>query len=551
MRLLVALGVLALAAPALAQEGGDERAKAVYDRWCAGCHGVDGAGDGVGARTMLPPPRDFTRGDYQIRTTASGDLPTDEDILRIIDEGMPGTAMPGWKDRLSRDDREALVEYLKSFAPFFDADDPPEPVEIGDPPDVTEEGLAEGREFYEKIECFKCHGDAGRGDGSSAPTLEDDAGRPVRARDLTKNWLFDGGGSVEEIYTRLLTGLNGTPMPANADLLDADFMTRDQLWRVAQYVRSLSPEEPPTVREVVRAPRVETMPGGADDEAWDEIERFYVPLVAQIIEKPRWFEPMVNGVWVQAAHDGETVALRLVWHDPSESPDPDWLEWQVKVAQFLASDETDPVPGGATEGDAPVADSIAPSPAATELLPDAFAVQFPRTIPEGMERPYFLMGTEGDPVYLWRWESETGIMESLARGLARFEPLADAGEELDGEATYADGAWTLMLRRRLAAGEVDNRLAFEAGRAIPMALYAWDGSNGEGGAKGALSSWYFLWLDPPASSTTWIAPLVAMTLTGVLGLFVVAQAQRRRRENGAHESDDESPHHPTQEGGER
>jgi hypothetical protein len=50
---------------------------------------------------MLPRPRNFTTGRYQIRSTPSGALPTDEDILAVILDGMPGTAMPGWRDRFS------------------------------------------------------------------------------------------------------------------------------------------------------------------------------------------------------------------------------------------------------------------------------------------------------------------------------------------------------------------------------------------------------------------------------------------------------------------
>ena len=65
----------------------------VYGKWCAGCHGDNGAGDGAGARHMIPPPRDFTVGLYQIRSTASGELPTDADLLRSIDEGLFCTAM--------------------------------------------------------------------------------------------------------------------------------------------------------------------------------------------------------------------------------------------------------------------------------------------------------------------------------------------------------------------------------------------------------------------------------------------------------------------------
>jgi len=538
---LVLVALLGTGVPALAQDA--DRARVVYDRWCAGCHGVDGKGEGYGAPTMLPRPRDFTRGDYQIRTTASGALPTDDDILRIIDDGMPGTAMPGWKERLSREDRQALVGYLKSFAPFFERDDPPEPIEIGEPPGESEEGLAVGREFYEKIECHKCHGMAGRGDGSSAPTLEDDTGRPVRSRDLTKNWLFDGGGSVEAIYARLLTGLNGTPMPANADLIESGFMTEEDLWRVAQYVRSLAPEKTPRAREVVRATRVEELPGGPDDGAWEAVERFYVPLVAQIIEKPRWFEPTVNGVWAQAVHDGGTVAMRLSWSDPSESPDPAWLEWQEKVARFMAVDDEASEVGEVSGED--VADTALP------LLPDAFAVQFPPVIPEGMKRPYFLMGSEGDPVYLWRWSSEGGVEEAVGRGLARIGPLSGGGEALDGEAAFVDGQWRLVLRRGFDDGDVENRLGFEVGRAIPIALYAWDGSNGEEGTKGAISSWYFLWLDPPASNATWIAPLVVMLLTAGLGVVVVTRAQRRHREDGETNGTNgvRSMGNPTREGG--
>src|SRR5215208_2381058 len=93
--------------------------KAVYDEWCAGCHGVDGKGDGPAADRMLPQPRDFTRGVFQIRTTASGELPTDADLQRVIDEGMPGTAMPGWKSHLTGRERSDVLAYIKTFSTFF------------------------------------------------------------------------------------------------------------------------------------------------------------------------------------------------------------------------------------------------------------------------------------------------------------------------------------------------------------------------------------------------------------------------------------------------
>ena len=142
------LAVLIAAASALpvgglSAQNGDDLGRVTYDRWCAGCHGVDGAGEGDAAGYMLPRPRDFTQALYQIRTTASGELPTDEDILNIIDVGMPGTTMPGWEELLSGDEKDALVQYLKTFSRFFSPDEVPQPLDFGSAPRVNDEVLAE------------------------------------------------------------------------------------------------------------------------------------------------------------------------------------------------------------------------------------------------------------------------------------------------------------------------------------------------------------------------------------------------------------------------
>lgn len=529
--LLVLVALCSVVTSAAAQEA--SAGKEPYDRWCAGCHGVEGNGAGPAAGTMLPRPRDFTSGLYQIRSTASGALPTDEDLAHVIDQGMPGTAMPGWRDNLSADDRSAVIEYIKSFSSFFERQqDPLEPVDIGDAPDASEEAIAEGREFYEKIECWKCHGAAGRGNGPSAPTLEDDQGFAVRAADLSENWNFNGGGTTEDIMRRLMVGLNGTPMPSFADLIDAEFMTREQLWHVAQYVRSLSPEEAPAVREVVRAARlVGEVPTTVDDPAWEEAERYYIPLVGQIIAKPRWFAPTVDEVWVQALHNDREIAIRFVWHDPSKSPDPEWDEWTARVGRTI-----DPEPGSpdsSAQAGAAVADSMVPAVGGPGNLPDMLAIQFPTRVPEGMERPYFLMGDDREPVYLWLWSSDgSGVQEAVGRGLGVMEPMT-ATLAPAAAATYDEGEWSLVIVRPLASGEVEHRLAFETGRPIPIALFAWDGSNGESDTQGSISTWYFLHLDRPTSPTVYIAPLLATLLTATLGVVVVVRAQRRARGGGS------------------
>jgi len=487
--------------------------KKVYVKWCAGCHGDGGAGDGTAAAHMLPRPRNFTGAIYKIRTTASGQLPTDADLMRAIDEGLPGSAMPAWKGRLSDAERRDVAAYIKTFSSFFA--DTSQHVALlkfsGEPSGGTgATALRTGRQFYDSIGCRKCHGDQGRGDGPSAPTLKDDAGFPIFAADLHQSWRFRGGGSAADIYRRLRTGLDGTPMPSFSDLIDQKFLTDEQLWRLAQYVRSLSPPEPPEVRDVIHAPQIAgTVPVSPDDSVWRRVSRNWFPLVGQVIRKARWFAPAVTGVWVQAVHDGHTLALRVSWDDRTQSPDSAWLGFEQRVLETVAGDDSGPPPPKA------------------EPWPDQLAVQFPRHLPQGMERPYFLMGSETDPVYQWRWTSRPRrSVAGLARGIERFDTLPEAPA---GQASFDHGEWRLVFTRALATPDTANEVQLEAGRAIPVAFFGWDGSSGEHGSRMAVSTWYFLALDRPTPPGVFISPVLAMLVTLGLGLVVVRRAQRRGR----------------------
>ena len=484
--------------------------KQIYTKWCAGCHGDNGAGDGPAAKHMIPPPRDFTGAVYQIRSTPSSQLPTDADLLRSIDEGLFGTAMPGWKSRLSDRQRRDVLAYIKTFSTFFaDTTQRPQPIKFGNAPGGGSgaEALKVGRQFYDSIGCRKCHGDLGRGDGPSAPTLKDDAQHPIFAANLHENWRFNGGGTVEDIYRRLRTGLDGTPMPSFGDLIENKFLTDEQLWRVAQYVRSLSPKDAPVVRDVVHAPLTKSLPHAPDDSTWTAVAVYWFPLVGQIIHKARWFSPAVTGVWVKAVHTSDSIALRVVWDDRSQSPDTSWLAHVGRVFATLQSDDSTP------EQPAP--------------WPDQLIVQFPVSIPTGMERPYFLMGSSGAPVYQWRWSSiaRTAPVAGLARGIDRFEPLSSGGPA--AQAVYDHGQWRVVFTRALASTDTASQLPFRTGRAIPVAFFASDGSNGEHGSRMAVSTWYFLALDEPVPARVFISPVLAMVLTLGLGMLVVWRAQQK------------------------
>src|SRR5262249_49399270 len=69
--------------------------------------------------------------------------------------------------------------------------------------------------------------------------LKDTDGRPIAARDFTTG-VYRAGGEPRDLYYRIATGLDGTPMPAYGDVLSpAD------AWDVVAYVRSLAAPHPP------------------------------------------------------------------------------------------------------------------------------------------------------------------------------------------------------------------------------------------------------------------------------------------------------------------
>ncbi len=226
----------------------------VYARRCVGCHGVEGDGNGPAATFhYIVRPRDFTFGAYKFRDTPSGSLPTDGDLLRVINRGVRGTGMPSWH-MLTQTDRLAVMQYIKYELAvdrsdpdfpwaFFVEEEPAPPIWIGTPPEPSQALIEQGSEVWQFAECWECHGDEGRGDGPRADELDDDFGFPILPADLTKG-NFKSGPGVEDIFRSITTGLDGTPMPSHEDALDAQ-----ERWAVAYFVLSLSAFRDPLTGE--------------------------------------------------------------------------------------------------------------------------------------------------------------------------------------------------------------------------------------------------------------------------------------------------------------
>jgi len=211
----VLVGV-ALTTPAWSADtepGSPERGEQVYRRACALCHGHTGRGDGVAARYLSPQPRDFTSGYFRFRSTTSRG-PTDADLYEIISRGIPRSQMPAWENLLSERDRRDVVAFVKTLSDVFESTGTA--LVIPPDPGATAESLAEGQHVYMLMQCFKCHGSSGRGDGPSSKTLLTAQGESIKPFDFTVGH-YKWGRDGQSIFRTFEAGLNGTPMPSYAD----------------------------------------------------------------------------------------------------------------------------------------------------------------------------------------------------------------------------------------------------------------------------------------------------------------------------------------------
>jgi cytochrome c oxidase cbb3-type subunit 2 len=236
--LLMASGVAPLAAQQTrvgGLTGHAEAGKEHYRRYCIGCHGPDGDGNGENAQWIDPKPRDFTAAVFKCRSTPTGTLPTDEDLFRSVTRGFVTTNMPSWRP-LTRQARVDLVAYIKTFSSRWKAQSAGTPISVPAETPANVESILRGRELFQKMECWKCHGPAGHGDGPSASTLTDSKDNPIRPYNFASGSRFKCGETNEDLYRIFMTGVDGTPMPSFADNIQPQ-----DAWDLVHFLRTMQP----------------------------------------------------------------------------------------------------------------------------------------------------------------------------------------------------------------------------------------------------------------------------------------------------------------------
>ena len=256
------------------------KGKQIYAEYCMACHGVDGDGNGVAAKGLQTPPRNFTLGIIKFGDVAAGELPHDEAVYKTLKHGLNGTAMLEWD--LKEEQMNAVWQYIKTFAPDTWIGKDKELGEqlnknLKDPFTVArrEQAIEIGKKVYHlEASCQACHmgyvtlaefdkmsreetGDgveeidetfyqlkvqpSEHGYGTAPPDFTYDSLRSVR------------GTNIEDLYLRIAAGVAGTTMPAWKDSFEEDY----KLWALAYYVQSLmklkdTPERKEFVTKFIR-----------------------------------------------------------------------------------------------------------------------------------------------------------------------------------------------------------------------------------------------------------------------------------------------------------
>ena len=241
--------------------------KQLYYRYCWGCHGFRGDGNGENGPYLNILPRNFVAASFKCRSTPTGTLPLDQDLYNSLVRGLNNSNMPSWIT-LTSQNRADLIAFVKTFSPRWQTEKPGDPINVPAEPALTLNSIKHGQELFQKLECWKCHGQEGRGDGPSASTLTDSNDQPIRPYNFAAGSRFKCGVTNSDLYKIFLTGVDGTPMPSFGDVVKPE-----EAWDLVHYLRTLqvnkkSPElalwiSTPEGAAIVSAQRITGTPTGS------------------------------------------------------------------------------------------------------------------------------------------------------------------------------------------------------------------------------------------------------------------------------------------------
>jgi DMSO reductase family type II enzyme heme b subunit len=496
--------------------------KDLFGNYCAQCHGEKGDGNGPAARFLYPRPRNFGEAKFRIVTTANN-MPSDQDLLHVVNRGMPGSAMFSFA-HLSEDAKTALVAYVRQLekdllferakadaGPGTDvaelSRDVDQVIQPGEPLSVLAEVLspgpesvARGTQLFVSEGCVSCHGKTGKGDG--VQEQKDSSGMPTHPRDFTRG-IFKGGREPQQIYARIALGMPGSPMPASPKL------QAQQIADLANFILSLS--DPATQAKVEQTRKqvavkksTTTLVDSISEAEWDA-----APSTPIVVSPLWWRNDAEPDLRVQALHDGKTLAVRLRWKDASrdDSPiRPQDFEDMAAIQLFKGAPEPFLGMGMANksvdvwlwragwQGDARLADVDTAYPRMhVDMYPFEKPSTGPREHPRRNQPPEFITAQAAGNLRSNPAEAFSGgSLEAKGFGTLTMRPKVS--QLVSATGIWANGQWTVVLRRPLEVPDGAG-LNIAPNDRLSIAFAIWDGAFRDRNGQKLVSIWHDLQLE--------------------------------------------------------
>src|SRR3569623_397168 len=194
----------------------------LYVRNCAVCHGDKGNGAMWTQSSLNPSPREFT-------AAAAREELSRERMITSVTYGRPGTAMMSFRKRLSAEEIETVVDYIRTnFFMKGPAPAAPHPESVQADMSLPFPGnlkgdVGKGKEFFEH-NCFTCHGLEGNGQGPRAKFITP---RPRNFLAMVSRLRLNRPA----VFNAVHEGLRGTVLPAWGRVL-----SDQEIANVAEYV---------------------------------------------------------------------------------------------------------------------------------------------------------------------------------------------------------------------------------------------------------------------------------------------------------------------------
>ncbi|GAB4349853.1 MAG: hypothetical protein Kow0099_33090 [Candidatus Abyssubacteria bacterium] len=239
---------------------------------------------------------------------------------------------------------------------------------------------------------------------------------------------------------------------------------------------------------------------GPDSEEWQKAPQFAVSLLPQDLTDPKLMDVAISQIRVRALCDGQRIAFRLEWDDPTQDMISEGGRFSDAVAIQLP-----PAPGGQVPDPTM---GLAGQPVLIHLwkacyqrrlelgpwdirqtFPNATVDHYPFEAAPNEERgqltaQYTIALAAGNPLAGQRISS---VDDLTAEGFGTLRPLA--AQASTGKGQWVSGTWSVVITRPLSFPQWVSGPGFKPGDQTFAAFAVWDGGLDNAGSRKVRSVW--------------------------------------------------------------